>query len=193
MSKTFVLLGKSFELPSTSVHFLETYMARMKSYGDKYIADTDCVSDIEERIMERLSECSTNPEGITEKDVLKIVNELGEPEDIFKDFEKKGGAPSWVTHNILTEKKWVRNKERGLLLGVCAGIADNLGVSPWIIRLVFIILTPPGGFALFLYIILAIFMTDRSPAAAEARQEKSDAKDEERPLRKSVRSVAQDI
>ena len=49
-----------------------------------------------------------------------------------------------------------RDTERGILGGVCAGIAKYLGVEPWIIRVGFIAIVLLGGgwIPLIVYIVL---------------------------------------
>jgi phage shock protein C len=64
-----------------------------------------------------------------------------------------------------------RNPHRGLIRGVCAGIADYFGVAPWIVRVAFLfalfIFTPA---TLIAYILAAIFL----PPAPERLYESHD-------------------
>ena len=55
-----------------------------------------------------------------------------------------------------------RNKENGLIGGVCAGIADELNISPVLVRLGFL-----GAFAFFgmgplIYLVLWVIMPKKS-------------------------------
>jgi phage shock protein C len=58
-----------------------------------------------------------------------------------------------------------RNTERGILAGVCAGIADYLGIEPIVIRMAMV-----GGLVFFLfptivaYIVLAVLLKPKPPA-----------------------------
>ena len=52
-----------------------------------------------------------------------------------------------------------RSREHRIIAGVCGGIADSLGWSPTIVRILWIIL-PPGWLA---YIILWIAMPEEPP------------------------------
>lgn len=36
-------------------------------------------------------------------------------------------------------KKWYRNKADGILSGVCQGLGECWGISPWILRLAFVV------------------------------------------------------
>lgn len=51
--------------------------------------------------------------------------------------------------------RWKRSRD-GMIAGVAAGLADELGFEPWIIRLFFVALTVLGGYGLFIYIALAL-------------------------------------
>lgn len=42
-------------------------------------------------------------------------------------------------------KKLVRPKQGRMIAGVCAGLANNMGVSPVIIRIIWAFLLLPGG------------------------------------------------
>jgi phage shock protein C len=65
-----------------------------------------------------------------------------------------------------------RDTERGILAGVCAGIADYLGVEPIVVRLVTVL----GLFFFFpvtliAYIVLAIALRPKPPALYGSRDE----------------------
>jgi phage shock protein C len=55
-------------------------------------------------------------------------------------------------------RRLYRSGKERILGGVCGGIAEYLGIDPVIIRLLFILITLPYGFGIFLYIILWIIM-----------------------------------
>lgn len=47
-----------------------------------------------------------------------------------------------------------RDKSKGVIAGVCAGLAEYFGVSPVLLRLIFLLLAFSGGPAVPAYIIL---------------------------------------
>ena len=50
-------------------------------------------------------------------------------------------------------------RQNGIIAGVCGGIAARFGVSPFIVRLIFLILLLPGGLpGLVPYLLLWILM-----------------------------------
>lgn len=60
--------------------------------------------------------------------------------------------------------KLYRSRQHRIIAGVCGGIADSLGWSPTVVRILWIIL-PPGWLA---YLILWIVVPEAEPPAAAA-------------------------
>ena len=58
-----------------------------------------------------------------------------------------------------------RKSEGGVLLGLCAGIGDHLGLDPVLVRLVFVMLLflNPGGIALMLIYLLFSLLLPYEP------------------------------
>jgi len=73
----------------------------------------------------------------------------------------------WV--NLPARAGLMRDTERGIIAGVCAGIAERLAVSPNWVRLAFILLAAlwHGVAAIALYVILALVMPKGAPALPE--------------------------
>ena len=67
-----------------------------------------------------------------------------------------------------------RDTERGILAGVCAGIADYVGAEPIVVRLVavlgLIFFFPPTAIA---YLVLAIALRPKPPALYASREEEA--------------------
>jgi hypothetical protein len=78
----FNINGQIFELSETSVDFLKKYLQRIRKYIDKNNLESDLYQDIQERIAENFSELS---QPMSNKAVIDIVNEIGEPDEIFSD------------------------------------------------------------------------------------------------------------
>lgn len=51
------------------------------------------------------------------------------------------------------------NKDKRLIAGVCAGIADKFNLDPWLVRIAFILFAHFFGFGLITYLILWLFMS----------------------------------
>jgi phage shock protein PspC (stress-responsive transcriptional regulator) len=54
-----------------------------------------------------------------------------------------------------------RDKSRGIIAGVCAGLAEYFAVSPVLLRLIFVLLAFSGGAAVPAYIILWIVLPEK--------------------------------
>ena len=46
------------------------------------------------------------------------------------------------------------------MLGVCAGLAYKYAMPIWIVRTLFVVLTPAGGLGVIMYVVCLICMTD---------------------------------
>jgi phage shock protein C len=70
----------------------------------------------------------------------------------------------WTNNNSTRHRLW-RDTGRGILAGVCAGIADYIGVEPIVVRLVamlaLIFFFPP---TIVVYVILALALRPKPPA-----------------------------
>jgi phage shock protein C len=55
-----------------------------------------------------------------------------------------------------------RDKSKGIIAGVCAGLAQYFGVSPALLRLIFVLLAFSGGPAVAAYIILWIVLPEKA-------------------------------
>ena len=57
----------------------------------------------------------------------------------------------------MADKKLIRSNNK-MIGGVCAGIADYLGLDPTIVRIVWVLMLFFAGFGILLYLILWIIM-----------------------------------
>jgi phage shock protein PspC (stress-responsive transcriptional regulator) len=67
---------------------------------------------------------------------------------------------SMVDRSVLT-RTWYRSYEGKKIAGVCAGLAEEFGVSVTVIRLAFVLATLVGGPGIIIYIVLWIVMPYR--------------------------------
>jgi phage shock protein C len=81
---------------------------------------------------------------------------------------------AWTNNNGGHRFRLWRDTDRGIVAGVCAGIADYLGIEPIIVRLgavvglvVFFVPTIIG------YVILAVALRPKPPALYESRDEEA--------------------
>ena len=79
----------------------------------------------------------------------------------------------WTNSSSTRHRLW-RNTDRGILAGVCAGIADYIGVEPIVIRLVAVLglvfFFPP---TIVVYVILALVLRPKPPALYASADEEA--------------------
>ncbi|WP_195270086.1 PspC domain-containing protein [Eubacterium sp. 1001713B170207_170306_E7] len=72
------------------------------------------------------------------------------------------------------KKRLLRDKRNGIISGVCQGIGEYLGVSPWIFRVLFILPVLPfvlnfisGVISILVYVVLSAVIKDKGSSAAQ--------------------------
>ena len=80
---------------------------------------------------------------------------------------------AWTNSTSTRHRLW-RDRDRGIIAGVCAGIADYLGIEPIVLRLVavlcLIFFFPP---TIVVYLILAIVLRPKPPALYASADEEA--------------------
>jgi phage shock protein C len=86
-----------------------------------------------------------------------------------------------------------RDKSKGIVAGVCAGLAEYFAVSPLLLRLIFVLLAFSGGPAVPAYIILWIILPEKAtfgvPHANTVRDNVQDLGAQARSLGQELQSV----
>lgn len=144
--KTLNLNEKSFQLENDVFKFLHDYIERINTFVAKNEIDTDLHQDILQRLADKLAEKATEKTWITQKVAIQIVNNLGEPEEIFAeeefssshqknstDKEQKIKQPE-LFYEKLQKSDRNRPQESAILLWVCGMVAQISGRNVWIWR-----------------------------------------------------------
>ena len=144
--KTLNLNEKSFQLENNVFKFLQDYIERINTFVAKNEIDTDLHQDILQRLADKLAEKATGKTWITQKVAIQIVNNLGEPEEIFAeeefssshqenstDKEQKIQQPE-LFYEKLQKSDRNRPQESAILLWVCGMVAQISGRNVWIWR-----------------------------------------------------------
>jgi phage shock protein C len=63
-----------------------------------------------------------------------------------------------------------RDRSKGIIAGVCAGLAEYFHVSPMLVRLIFVLVALAGGPAILAYIFLWIFLPVRAAIGTPHRE-----------------------
>src|SRR5215468_761057 len=58
-------------------------------------------------------------------------------------------------------RSWYRSREGKMIAGVCAGLAEQFGISVTILRLAFVLGTLIGGWGIVVYLVLWVIMPYR--------------------------------
>ena len=60
-------------------------------------------------------------------------------------------------------REWTRDKQNGMIAGVCSGLAQHFNLDTTLVRLAFIIGMFVGGWGFLIYLILWIIMPEKKP------------------------------
>ena len=90
-------------------------------------------------------------------------------EEIRAEARKCRYCGSYVEGGTPLTRTWYRSAEGRMIAGVCAGLAEQFGISVTIVRLAFLLGTlVGGGMGLVIYLVLWVVMPLRRPTDAVA-------------------------
>jgi phage shock protein PspC (stress-responsive transcriptional regulator) len=91
-------------------------------------------------------------------------------EDIRAEAVKCRYCGSFLDSGGVLARTWYRSREGKVIAGVCAGLAEQFGISVTIIRIAFVLGTLIGGPGLIVYLVLWVSMPYRPemPRALES-------------------------
>jgi phage shock protein PspC (stress-responsive transcriptional regulator) len=169
--------GIIFHIEEDGYETLRKYLDSITRYFSTFEDSNEIMADIESRIAEIfLSKLNEGKQVITLEDVNGLITTMGSVSD-FKAAEEQGFAKSDSASAGASEgtegssqsysykgayssysgpKQLVRDQQRKILGGVCAGLANYMNVDIVWIRLLFAILAFAWGFTIFVYIIMWI-------------------------------------
>ena len=93
-------------------------------------------------------------------------------------------------YNEVPHRRFYRNKDRGMIAGVCAGVADYFGFNLKVARLIAVIALLAGGPAVLLIYFATVFLI---PAAADPSTRSSVDDDFRRAVRSSPAQTMSDV
>ena len=165
--ETIHINGIVFSITDDAYIKLNSYLDILSKKFESEQEGEEIIADIEARI----SELFTEREGgvsrvVTLEDVVAVIETLGAPEDIV-DTDTVGGStpPPRPPQTEKPPKRLYRDPDHRYLGGVCAGIAAWLGISPLVVRLVFLCLIIAWGISLGLYFLLWIIIPQAKTTA----------------------------
>ena len=149
--KELVVNDKVFNLKKDVFKFLHDYLERINTFVRKNQIDTELYQDILQIFEDKLS-LYEDASAISQKEAIQIVNELGEPEEIFAesleyakedsvksspvDIEKENKSDSALRsfYQRFQDSGRSRPQESALLLWVYAMFARKLGINVRVLR-----------------------------------------------------------
>lgn len=157
------IAGFVFNIEETAYEQLGDYLAKIKSNFVDDAERDEIMDDIEYRIAELFHEkISKTREVIIEADIDEIISTLGHPTDFANEDEEKTHIPEEPT---VAHKRLFRDRDGGLLGGVCSGLGHYFSVDPLIFRALFIILLVLFGTGVLLYILLIFIIPEAKTTA----------------------------
>ncbi len=163
MNKTITcnIAGLVFNVEEHAYDKLFQYLKAVKQKLKGSEGEEEVYEDVEGRVAELFTErLSTRQEVVLEKDVLAVIQALGEPEDFVLEAEETSDQQRSERYesraNTNTEKTLMRDPENGVIAGVCSGVAAYLGWDVVFVRILFLLAFFITGFGFIIYIVLWI-------------------------------------
>ena len=156
------LAGFSFMIEEQAYEKLNNYLQALRNSLEKDEAD-EVMYDIEIRIAEIFRENLDKREVVNSDDVEKVIAQLGTPEAIEGQSEENTEREN---PQEKTRKELFRDMKKGKIAGVCAGLAQYIGLDIVLMRIAWIVLCICSvGFSLVAYIILWVAVPEAETAS----------------------------
>ena len=156
------LAGFSFMIEEQAYEKLNKYLHALRNSLEKDEAD-EVMYDIEIRIAEIFRENLDKREVVNSDDVEKVIAQLGTPEAIEGQSEENAEREN---PQEKIRKELFRDMKKGKIAGVCAGLAQYVGIDIALMRIAWIVLCICSvGFSLVAYIILWVAVPEAETAS----------------------------
>lgn len=156
MNKTVTinLGGIVFHIDEDAYQKLSRYFDAIKRSLTNSSGQDEIIKDIEMRISELLGEkLLSDKHVIGLKEIDEVIAVMGQPEDYIIEEEPKS-EPAYQTYK--KSKKLYRDKDKGMIGGVAAGLSHYLGIDVVWIRVILLLFFAGFGTGILAYIILWI-------------------------------------
>ena len=149
--------GMFFHIDEDAYQKMTRYFDAIKRSLSNSSGHDEIIKDIEMRVSELLNEKQKSDKYVIGlKDVDEVIAVMGQPEDYIIEDDFKEANTTYSTASRRT-KKLYRDREKGMIGGVSAGLGHYFGVDAVWIRIVLILLVFAGfGTGILAYIILWI-------------------------------------
>lgn len=149
--------GMFFHIDEDAYQKLTRYFDAIKRSLSNSSGHDEIIKDIEMRVSELLNDKQKSDKHVVGlKDVDEVIAVMGQPEDYIIEDELKA-SPTYTDNTNRRSKKLYRDKEKGMIGGVAAGLGHYFGIDSVWIRIVLLLLIFAGfGTGILAYIILWI-------------------------------------
>lgn len=154
--------GYSFDIDEDAYAELKRYLKNLELHFAGEESASEILSDIETRMAELFrAKMKGFKQVITIEDVMEVISVLGSPEDI-SDNEGRSAYEKFASPGY---HRMYRDPDRRIIGGVAAGMGAYWNIDPLILRILFVVLTLPGGVGLIAYLILWIVLPEAKTTA----------------------------
>jgi len=154
--------GIAFYIDEDAYSELKRYLRSLELHFAKENSSAEIMADIEARIAELLkTRIGDYKQVVTISDVREVISILGTPEDI-SDEQNGGGYERMASTSY---HRMYRDPDERIIGGVCSGMAAYWRMEPWIVRVIFIVLSLPGGLGILIYVVLWIVLPEARTTA----------------------------
>jgi phage shock protein PspC (stress-responsive transcriptional regulator) len=152
--------GMFFHIDEDAYQKLTRYFDAIKRSLSNSSGQDEIIKDIEMRISELLNEKQKSEKHVVGlKDVDEVIAVMGQPEDYIIEEDNQPNH-SFNNNTSRKSKKLYRDKEKGMIGGVAAGLGHYFGIDAVWIRVILILLVWGAGTGVLAYIILWIVMPE---------------------------------
>lgn len=146
--------GLFFHIDEDAYQKLSRYFDAIKRSLSNSSGQDEIMKDIEMRVAELLTDKQKSDKHVINlKDVDDVVSIMGQPEDYRIDDDTQ--EPNQINYTYNRSKKLYRDKDNGLIGGVCTGLGHYFGIDAVWIKIAFLLLAFTS-FGIIAYIILWI-------------------------------------
>ncbi len=152
--------GMFFHIDEDAYQKLTRYFDAIKRSLSNSNGQDEIIKDIEMRIAELVTEKHSNDKQVINvREVEEIIIIMGQPEDYRIDNDDEQ-PKSTAFSGTKTTKKLYRDKDKGMIGGVAAGLGHYFGIDPVWLRILFVLFIWVGGSGVIAYIVLWIVMPE---------------------------------
>jgi phage shock protein PspC (stress-responsive transcriptional regulator) len=154
--------GYSFDIDEDAYSELRRYLKNLELHFAGEESSSEILSDIESRIAELFrTKLTSYKQVITINDVNNVISVLGTPEDI-SDNDRTSAKDKFSSPGY---HRMYRDPDHRVIGGVCSGMGAYWNMDPWVVRLIFIVVTMLGGLGVLIYLILYIVLPEARTTA----------------------------